>query len=96
MFARKGKRSLALLLTVVMLMSLLPFSALATGSTSADQIEQNGSGSYLYHTLDSNGASTGSSTDATATSAGGKVEISKVISGTSQENVFDITLTVKT
>ncbi len=97
MLAKKSSRPLALLLTIVMLFSLLPMSALAITLVSDAQIERNGA-SPLYHTLNTAGESTGSSTTASVTSRASdpKVEISKTIEGTSEENVFDITLTVKT
>ena len=98
-----GRRGLSLFLSLVMMISLVQIGAFAANGDSAatkqatQQIE--GGTTPEYYTYD---AASGTfskekqDTNPVVTSAGKKVEISKEISATGEENLFDITLNVKT
>ena len=96
--AKTKKRVLSLLLALVMALSLLPTVAFATDAQTQAEKQIEGGTTPVYYTYDADAGTFGTktSTDPIVTSDGGKVEISKTISATGEENLFDITLTVKT
>ncbi|MDD5910262.1 MAG: SpaA isopeptide-forming pilin-related protein [Clostridiales bacterium] len=86
------KKALALILTLIMVLGLMPAAMAATEPASPQQI------GHYAPANDTNGT-LGEPTKGTPsekTLEDGKVIISKTIAGTETENVFDITLTVKT
>ena len=96
--AKTKKRVLSLVLALVMALSLLPTVAFATDAQIQAEKQIEGGTTPVYYTYDADAGTFGTktSTDPIVTSDGGKVEISKTISATGEENLFDITLTVKT
>ena len=93
---RRFSKVLSVFLSLMMLTSTMgTITILADDRGSEWQIEKRDD-SVVYHTLDTSGVSAGSDTTAVKASAGGKVSISKTISPTTMENVFDITLRVDT
>lgn len=88
--ARRMKRSLSLLLALVMCLSLVNISAFAAGGGSSDQILADG-----YFTVDADNQATQVEGVIPPVTQDGYT-VSKTIEGTSQENVFDITLKVET
>lgn len=96
--AKTKKRVLSLVLALVMALSLLPTVAFATDADIQAQEQIEGGTNPVYYTYDAQTGTfgTNTTTEPTVTSPGGKVEISKTISATGVENLFDITLTVKT
>lgn len=96
--AKTKKRVLSLVLALVMALSLLPTVAFATDAQTQAQKQIEGGEIPVYYTYDAQTGTFGTTPTAnpTVTSPGGKVEISKTIAPTGEENLFDITLTVKT
>lgn len=96
--AKTKKRVLSLVLALVMALSLLPTVAFATDADIQAQEQIEGGETPVYYTYDAQTGTFGTQTTAnsTVTSPGGKVEISKTIAPTGEENLFDITLKVKT
>ena len=96
-----GRRGLSLLMAMIMVISLIQISAFATGTNAVtEQAEKQiqGGTTPVYYTYNTETGAFGSdtTTDALVQSPGGKVEISKTIAATGEENLFDITLNVKT
>ena len=96
-----GRRGLSLLMAMIMVISLIQISAFATGTNAVtEQAEKQiqGGTTPVYYTYDAKTGAFGTdtTTDAVVKSPGGKVEISKTIAATGEENLFDITLNVKT
>ena len=86
------KKALALILTLIMVLGLMPAALAATAPESQQQI-----GNYAH--ADDTDGTLGEPTEgipSEKTLEDGKVIISKNIAATQTENVFDITLTVKT
>lgn len=96
--AKTKKRVLSLVLALVMALSLLPTVAFATDADIQAREQIEGGETPVYYTYDAQTGTFGTQTTAnsTVTSPGGKVEISKTIAPTGEENLFDITLKVKT
>ncbi len=93
---RRFTKVLSVFLSLLMLTSTMgTITILADDRGSEWQIEKRDD-SVVYHALNTSGVSIGSDTTDVKTSAGGKVSISKTISPTTMENVFDITLRVDT
>ena len=87
MLAKKGKKVLAMLLTLCMVLGLLPMSALASSN---DQIGS-------YYELDQNGNMVGEGTATSVTTTDdGAVTLEKNIKPLAGENEFEITLKVTT
>ena len=87
MLAKKGKKVLAIILTLCMVLGLLPMSALAS---SKDQIGS-------YYELDQNGNMVGEGTATSVTTTDdGAVTLEKNIKPLAGENEFEITLKVTT
>ena len=96
-----GRRGLSMLMAMIMVISLIQISAFATGTNAVtEQAEKQieGGTTPVYYTYNTETGAFGSdtTTDALVQSPGGKVEISKTIAATGEENLFDITLNVKT
>ena len=86
------KKALALILTLIMVLGLMPAAMAATAPASQRQI-----GNYApANNTDGTLGEPTEGTPAIKTLENEKVIISKTIAGTETENVFDITLTVKT
>ena len=86
------KKALALILTLIMVLGLMPAAMAATAPASQQQI-----GNYAH--ADDTDGTLGEPTEGIRSEKNledGKVIISKTIAATQTENVFDITLTVKT
>ena len=96
--AKTKKRVLSLVLALVMALSLLPTVAFATDKELQAEKQIEGGETPVYYTYDAQTGTFGTQTtaDSTVISPGGKVEISKTIAPTGEENLFDITLKVKT
>lgn len=96
-----GRRGLSLLMAMIMVISLIQISAFATGTNAVTeqaekQIEGGTTPVYYTYNTETGAFGTDTTTDALVQSPGGKVEISKTIAATGEENLFDITLNVKT
>ena len=95
-----GKRGLSFFLALVMCISLVQITAFAdTEEEIQAQKQIEGKSNPVYYEYDKDTGNFKEErpvTDPTKASAGGKVEVSKTIAATGTENVFDITLTVKT
>ncbi len=96
-----GRRGLSLLMAMIMVISLIQISAFATGTNAVTeqaekQIEGGTTPVYYTYNAETGAFGTDTTTDALVQSPGGKVEISKTIAATGEENLFDITLNVKT
>ena len=97
-----GRRGLSLFMALVMLVSMIQISAFAAGKNSGIQIQKDATtDKTVYYEYDAATDSLVLKDDGTQTEAwvhndGQTVSISKEISGTGTENVFDITLTVQT
>ena len=86
------KKALALILTLIMVLGLMPAALAATAPESQQQI-----GNYAH--ADDTDGTLGEPTEGIPSEKileDGKVIISKTIAGTETENFFDITLKVKT
>lgn len=96
---RTGKKAISWIVMIAMMISLFPTAVFgATGQTSQQQID--GEGSPMYYAIDKDGNITGEGQSSPVVKPEGegsdRVVMSKSIKGTENENEFDITLSVST
>lgn len=91
MMARRMKRSLSLLLALVMCLSLVNISAFATGSSQDSEQQIVSAGGTVYYDVNGQQHTTGTLGEEDIV-----VEMSKTVAKTDTENEFEITLQVKT
>lgn len=92
------KKALSFILIFVMIFSSMSsLSAYADTNPGSDwQVKKDDSNSIVYHTLSTDGEITNQGTTIGNSTSGGKVLVKKAISPTSDENIFDMRLTVET